>query len=343
MPLCPPQQASAWYWVDSADALTPCIYLQAAYQRLFAALDGSVARCLGIRDSAGQQWALPLLQRQIGPGRYEAYSAYGYGGCSGPLLLDAPTLDGLRATLAAEGIVALFLRHAPFLDNQQGWPQQQLQLNRWTYACQLPEASDIETYVQQLPQKLRWSLNYARRAGLQLRFQPFAANVDCSGFYQLYAALMRAKGTADYYLFSPDFFAAHVQQLGSACQLAEVRDPGSGELLAAAFFLADSSGWVHYHLSAASERGMQLQAMEYLLLGAIQHFGAQGYRQLHLGGGLQLDESDGLSRFKRKFATRRLPFHITRLLADEAGYQAERQRLPLRHAQFFLIADARGA
>lgn len=343
MSLVLPPTAATWYWAERADALTSCIYLQSAYQQLFARLDGSVARCLCVRERSGQEWALPLLQREIGNGRYEAYSAYGYGGCSGPMLLDASKLAALRATLAAEGIVALFLRHAPFLGNHEGWPQAQLQLNRWTYASQLPVDSSFDDYVRRLPQKLRWSLNYALRAGLQLRFLPFDANLDCGEFYRLYAALMQAKGTADYYLFSPAFFAAHVQQLGPACQLAEVRDPASGELLAAAFFLADSSGWVHYHLSAASEQGMRRQAMEYLLLGAIQHFGALGYQQLHLGGGLRLDESDGLSRFKQKFATQRLPFYLTQLVTDEAGYQAERQRLPLQHANFFLIADARGA
>ena len=86
---------------------------------------------------------------------------------------------------------------------------------------------------------------------------------------------------------------------------------------------------------------MKQQGMELLISAAIFRYGNQGLHALHLGGGHVLDESDGLSRFKAKFTSKRLDFCCTKLVCDESGYLMERERLPLAHPDFFLIADAR--
>lgn len=316
------------------------IYMDERYQSLLAAHDGSEARLLSCRAGDRTAW-LPLLVREVGEGALEAYSAYGYGGLFGTLELSEADVDRLRAHLADAGIVAAFLRHSPFLLNQSDLPGKFTLLNRHTYATILRGEDSFTDYLTKVPQKLRWSANHALRAGLQIAFHPLA---DCPedrirAFYRQYATLMAAKGTSDYYRFSEEFFLEHARRLGKDCELAEVID-GEGQFLAGAFFLLDQT-WAHYHLSAARNEAMKLQGMELLMLSALHRYGQRGLGALHLGGGHALDESDGLSRFKSKFADRKLEFHCSTLVCDDDAYARERQRLPLTRPSLFLIADAR--
>jgi Acetyltransferase (GNAT) domain len=330
-------------WISGSSVQDVPVYLTSGYQSMLASYDHSEARLLRC-ESRGCTAYLPMLVRNLGNGRHEAYSAYGYGGLLGSLTLSLAEVDELRRFLAGAGIVALFLRHSPFLANQEQWPNGMVELNRRTYAAELRRSDSFDSYLKTIPQKLRWSVNYARRAGLRVSFQALS---QCppqriQSFYRLYAGLMQQKQTSGYYLFSEAFFLEHASSLGEHCELAEIVDPGSGELIAAAFFLLDDSGWAHYHLSAATASAMKLQGMELLMASALQRYGNMDYRSMHLGGGHALDESDGLSRFKAKFADRKLDFCCTKLICDQAGYQTERDRLPLKHSNFFLISDARG-
>lgn len=330
-------------WIPSEAEVDRHVYMGRAYQALLATHDGSEARLLKC-TAHGQSTYLPMLVRDLGCGQKEAYSAYGYGGLLGELSLSDPDVESLRRYLSEESILAFFVRHSPFLANQKQWPDSLIELNRRTYATALGTSDSFDAYLKGIPQKLRWSVNYARRAGLQLAFRPLSecAPERIKAFYRLYAGLMQQKQTSGYYLFSEEFFLEHARSLGGHCELAEIVNPENGSLVAGAFFLLDDSGWAHYHLSAATQSAMKLQGMELLMTSALQRYGNMGHRALHLGGGHALDESDGLSRFKAKFADRKLDFCYTKLVCNEAGYQSERARLPLKHPNFFLISDARG-
>lgn len=329
-------------WASSFAEIKTPVYMRHSYQALLADHDGSAPRLLRC-TLAGQEAYLPILVRDIGNGRKEAYSAYGYGGLLGELRLSDTDVDSLRHFLWNESIIAVFLRHSPFLANQQQWPSGLTEFNRRTYAATLRTSASVDDYAKGIPQKLRWSVNYARRAGLHVSFLPLSKcpPEHIQAFYELYAELMRQKQTADYYLFSESFFIEHSLALGSDCELAEITHPETGKLLAAAFFLLDETGWVHYHLSAASLDAMKLQGMEFLMISALQRYGNLGHKTLHLGGGHALDESDGLSRFKAKFADLKLDFCYSKLVCNEAAYHAERARIPLKNPKFFLLSDAR--
>jgi len=319
------------------------VYMGHAYQTMLSINDASDARLLKCRAQSATSY-LPMLIKDLGDGRKEAYSAYGYGGLFGSLTLHEAETDQLRRFLASESILALFVRHSPFLSNHTQWSSGSTELNRYTYSAALQPSVSFETYLASIPQKLRWSANYARRAGLRVTFCSLA---DCSterirAFYHLYSELMHQKQTSAYYLFSEDFFVEHARALNSHCELAEMHDEENGNLLAGAFFLLDETGWVHYHLSAATPRVMKLQGMELLMASALQRYGNKGYRNMHLGGGHALDESDGLSRFKSKFSTERLDFFCTKLVCDVGCYQSERAKVPLENPDYFLISDARG-
>jgi serine/alanine adding enzyme len=330
-------------WVSDMAGLVAPVYMGHAYQNMLSINDASDARLLKCRAQNATSY-LPMLIRDLGDGCKEAYSAYGYGGLLGNLTLREPEADQLRRFLASEAILAIFIRHSPFLSNHAQWPSGSTELNRHTYSAALQPSDSFETYLTGIPQKLRWSVNYASRAGLRVTFYSLA---DCSterirAFYQLYSGLMHQKQTSAYYLFSEDFFVDHARALNAHCELAEVHAEENGDLLAGAFFLLDETGWVHYHLSAATPSAMKLQGMELLMASALQRYGNSGYRNMHLGGGHALDESDGLSRFKSKYSTERLDFFCTKLVCDVGSYQSERAKVPLKNPAYFLISDARG-
>lgn len=329
-------------WTSGVDGIAVPVYFGRAYQSLLADHDQTETRVLACTAN-GQTSHLPVLVRDLGNGQKEAYSAYGYGGLLGRHRLTDGDIKEMRHFLSDESVIAIFIRHSPFLANQQYWPQGLSELNRHTYAVTLQVSDNFDVYLKDIPQKLRWSVNYARRAGLQVTFSPLSKCMPdrIQAFYRLYAGLMQQKQTSGYYLFSEEFFHEHARSLGKHCELAEIVDPENGNLLAGAFFLLDESGWSHYHLSAATQSAMKLQGMELLIAAGLQRYGNMGYRALHLGGGHALDESDGLSRFKSKFSSERLDFCCTKLVCNEISYQRERARLPLKNPNLFLISDAR--
>jgi len=209
----------------------------------------------------------------------------------------------------------------------------------------LKRHDSFDDFLATLPQKIRWSVNYARRSGMVIEFHPLSnsdENDGVSAFYDLYKRLMVEKQTSGYYLFSDGFFRDHARLLGPYCELVELIDSSSKQLMGGAFFLLDKSGLVHYHLSAASKEAMRLQGVELLMASAKYRYGQLGYQAIHLGGGHSLDEQDGLSRFKSKFADRKLEFHCSTVVCDMDSYARERERLPLANPSYFLIADARG-
>jgi hypothetical protein len=324
-----------------ADGRAP-VYMTPGYQSMLAANDRTTPRVLACRSAEATTF-LPMLVRELENGAKEAYSAYGYGGLFGNLDLSPADVDGLTRHLAEDGIVALFIRHSPFLANQQAWPSPLVKLNRRTYAVDLRPEDTFDACLARAPQKIRWAANFALRAGLRVTFHPLATcpAETIGAFHEQYHALMTEKETSDYYLFSKAFFMDHAARLGDACELAELTD-AQGQFLGGAFFLKDGMGWAHYHLSAVRRDAMKLQGMEILIQSAIHRYGQQGLHALHLGGGHALDESDGLSRFKSKFATRTLDFCCSTLVCDEDGYRRARAAQPLANPSFFLISDARG-
>ncbi|MBT8568329.1 GNAT family N-acetyltransferase [Polynucleobacter paneuropaeus] len=330
-------------WAQDIVGFTPSGYMGKEYQGLFASYDNAIPRLL-LCDVGHKRAYLPILSKRLSENYCEAYSAYGYGGLLGDITMSDTDVNSLKTFMSAEGVSALFIRHSPFLNNQKQWPSNIVELNRQTYATSLQFNDSFEDYLKAIPQKLRWSVNYSRRAGLCVTFYSSTEfpKEHLRSFHELYSELMRQKKAFDYYLFSEDFFLEHAKLLGDNLEFAEIIDPKTGELMAGAFFLLDETGWIHYHLSAATQEAMKLQVMELLMTSALYRYGRSGFKALHLGGGHSLDEGDGLSRFKVKFSDQKLSFCCTKLICDELTYEVERARLPLRNPNLFLISDARG-
>ena len=75
---------------------------------------------------------------------------------------------------------------------------------------------------------------------------------------------------------------------------------------------------------------------------ALFYFGKSGYEIMNLGGGLKFDETDGLSKYKRKYSNLKKTFFITKLICDSKKYLATREKLLNKNNinDLFLIGDA---
>ena len=333
---------SKFEWTPEFDDIHSTVYASKAYQKLFADNDGSEARVLKI-SSQGEHAYLPLLVKDLGNGAKEAYSAYGYGGLMGSVNLSEADVESLRNYLSDDSILAMFIRHSPFLNNHEQWPASSVALNRYTYKADLLSHNSFEEYLKTIPQKIRWSANYAIRSGLKISFHKLSEcpHSKIMAFSHLYTSMLEKKNTSAYYFFEPKFFINFAESLGNSCEFVEIVDSKNENLCAGAFFLLDTDKWAHYHFSAVKKDMMNLQAMELLMTSAVYRYGRAGYQALYLGGGHSLDENDGLSRFKKKFASTKEKFFCTKTICQELKYKKERNRLQLKSPKFFLISDAR--
>jgi|TARA_B110000879_G_scaffold169154_1_gene218999 hypothetical protein len=320
-------------------------YFNDAYQDLFSRYDGATRGHVRI-EKEGKVFFLPFLRSKIGEDAYEIYSAYGYGGFWPKVDLNFDETIELLDALKFNKIICAFLRHSPFLANHSALLPEYIELNRYTYIRDLRADEDLLDFCAEANQKVRWSVKYALRNGLEVRFTPLCecSHAQIENFYNIYSALMLEKGDANYYLFSEEIFLQHSNGLsGELAELIMMDETGNEELYAASFFLTDNlESNVHYHLSASVHAAKKLQGMELLMAEAIVRYGAQGFAKLHLGGGHRLDEEDGLSRFKKKFSSGKIPFYCSKLISDSTRYLEERDRIPVVNKNYFLITDARG-
>jgi len=102
----------------------------------------------------------------------------------------------------------------------------------------------------------------------------------------------------------------------------------------------DDLGLIHYHFSGFNRKYSKYQPMELLLSEAILRYGNLGKNILHLGGGISIEGSDGLSKFKSKFATNKLKFYISKIIFDKEKYYKLREKYKVLNSEMFLIKDA---
>jgi len=148
---------------------------------------------------------------------------------------------------------------------------------------------------------------------------------------------MRSRNAKDYYYFSKEFFLNHFETLKDNCDLYLVKK--DDEVIVESSFLKDMR-FVHYHFSAANIDYSKFRPMDFLLLKAIFDYGNEGKQFMHLGGGLSLDATDGLSKFKRKFSDIKKRFYISRIIADKENYNSLRNFYGVQQNRLFLITDS---
>jgi Acetyltransferase (GNAT) domain len=265
-------------------------------------------------EADGTELVAPLIVREI-PGAEErdAISPYGYPGLASADGSFSPTgmgkkrqqaLDPATIDFSGTGLVSVFIRH--------------------TLADPAPLADAAPRNVVQiadpaLPAKSRASdrnrINRNRRDGYTVDLVPGPQTTpeQRAGFLAAYEQTMRRTGAAERYFFG----AAYFDRLFGSDRAWLALALGPEEDVAAASLTVHSDGFLHYYLSGTADAHLRASPMKNVVA-ALVDLSAERSLPLNLGGGLS--PGDALEEFKRGFANREQPWHVSEVVCDRAAY-----------------------
>lgn len=226
---------------------------------------------------------------------FDLVTPYGYGGW----LIEG---DGEITSLISEyekwclknQIVSEFVRFHPMLNNQEVLdPFYEVIGLGGTIAMDL---SSPETIWTNITSKNRNMIRKAQKNGLRIYR---AQNSEIYGiFKEIYDKTMEKDQAEEYYFFSEEFYQSVLEDLKNQAQVFYAQTE-EGEI-AAATIIIGANGMLNYHLSG-SRYEYQKIAPSNLMLYEVALWGFEnGYRSLHMGGGVGSKE-DSLYSFKKAF------------------------------------------
>ena len=325
------------------------IYFTENYLKIMADNDKSKYKILKIILKNSAEIYLPFLIKEIEKNIYEAYSAYGYGGFYSNSYNNKDLKLELKSNwkdfenfMKDNNIIDLFLRNSPFLSNHDFVPEKFNEFNRTTYMRKLKPYKNLEEFKKIAKGKLRWAISYAVKKGLKVVFKRYGdlEKNELKDCFRIYTEAMKYNEADDYYFFKIEFFKKHFYLFKDNCELALVMQKGSNKIIGSSIFLLDDLKLIHYHYSSFNRDYTKYRPMDLLLVEAILRYGSLGNTRLHLGGGISIEGNDGLSRFKKKFATSKLNFYISKIIFDKEKYYKLRKKYKVMNSKMFLIKDA---
>lgn len=326
--LIPPAQRQAWH-----DVLVRCgsydVYHLPEYHLAVREVDQGEPLLLAYEH---RQYvaALPILVRSVetvdglsGTGCKDACSAYGYPG----LLTNCPP-DDPEAPAFREGwqaaisqvlqnlrVVAVFVRQHPLFPT--GWMWQNL-------AAIKPLGQTVVLDLQRPESEQLRSIRHGHRYDLRRGMERGITVVEDAGlerlqeFRCLYEATMHAVNAESYYFFPRSYYEALRYHLQGRIKLLFAE--WSGQPVAASMFF-HCGKILQYHLSGGNPTMGQERAMgSKLIIDTVRRWGsANGFRWLHLGGGLGARQ-DSLFQFKAGFSDLRCQYEVVNYIVQPELY-----------------------
>ena len=274
--------------LDRADA-----YLLREYVEGAGVLDAGQPTFLHLEGPGGHV-LFACLVREIPGGGLDVTTPYGYGGpvAAGEQPPVKHFYELYERWCSDHGIVTTFIRFHPlFANHRQAPPGIRVELLAPTIGWRLDGGRDLLAVMHS---KHRNVVRKAAASGATV--SAVEGPVDLAPFVELYEETMRRRDAAPFYFFPPAYWE-RLSRLGEHLVVFDaVLD---GELLASALCLS-TRPWLHYHLSATSDRARTTGASNLLLFEVARWAQARGFSRFHLGGGLGGRE-DSLYEFKRRF------------------------------------------
>lgn len=171
-----------------------------------------------------------------------------------------------------------------------------------------------------------------RRALSQVEVEVCHDDAALAEWITLYDHLVQRHQITGMAAFSRASLAAQWQVPG----LTVLRACQAGETVGMTLWYSDEER-VYYHLAAYSPRGYACQASYALFHCALEHFAQRGlcWMALGAGAGVQSDGTDGLTRFKRGWATTTRPVYLGGRILNAQAYAALTARSGTATAAFF--------
>lgn len=264
-----------------------------------------------------------LLERAIPDTSYrDAMGCYPLFACDDWSRLDQD-LDELGSELVSVALVA-----DPFGNHD---PER---LRKWFPDVLVPFKEHLVTDLSLSPESFvdTQHRRKARRALEQLRVEycddALSFVDEWNNLYANLIARHRIKGLS---AFSANSFKAQLAVPGISMFRATDHDETVGMTL----WYADGAV-AYYHLGAYSDLGYELEASFALFWRVLDHFAKQGLKWLNLGAGAGLaNQADGLTRFKRGWATDTRPAYFCGRIFDRLKYEEAMKARNLPASDYF--------
>ncbi|MFK7849129.1 MAG: GNAT family N-acetyltransferase [Rhodothermales bacterium] len=135
---------------------------------------------------------------------------------------------------------------------------------------------------------------------------------------QMYSNLIDRHQISGVSAFSRKSFEIQLETPGMVVYSAKM----NGELLGLVLFY-ETGGHMYYHLGAYLDEGYARKASFGIFQVAIRDFSAEGFEYLNMGGGAGVQENadDGLTRFKRGWASESRPAYLCGKILNQDAYR----------------------
>lgn len=299
----------------------PSVYFSKAYGLAESAQTGH--EWILLTDDDGD-WQVPLLLRDFHGLAVDATTPYGYGGIyMADNLSDSDVAARWRSTtewLHKNGVVSLFLRSAPFLKSrslkQAHLAGLRLRPTTQTFSVEIVDADQAWTSMKG---RARTAVRKAQSVGMTAKVSRGLRGADSrlQEFRSLYEGTMKRLSASDQYFFGDAYYENLSEFPEDRIATVSVRDKDD-VAVSQAILLLDPADTVHYHLSGSDRSAARLGANNLLLWEAMRWGSANGFQQVHLGGGVS--PRDGLERFKESFGGSPLEFETAEYVVDPEKY-----------------------
>ena len=298
-------------WLDALSRIPHDIYMLPEWCRVHESMDGGSAKAILVQSS-DDILLIPVIQRQLSAGLWDATSPYGYAGYLSSRSDDRFLNDALRAVrlqIGVEGCVSLFLRLHPVLNQQQVSEADATVTHGPTVIVNLEQSHG--EWWQSVRKSHRYEISRAQRAGMIIRTTQDVS--DFNTFAGLYRETLERLSASSYYLAPTTYFYDLLTKFEGKIQL-WVAEVDKTIVAGSMFALAESAQIAQYMYSATATEFRSLQPSKAILAAFIQHaLRARSAAVLHLGGGVGAGR-DGLLDFKMGFSGSTLDFRSARFV-----------------------------
>ena len=272
--------------------------------------------------------AYPFLLRKISDVQglddsqsFDVTSVYGYPGIVTNIENSSMNAANFRSSfqkalldiLHDKQVIAFFTRQNPLF--QTSWLFQGMgDVRKMSNTVAIDLTRSNHEQEKNMTKGHRYDIRKARESGVIAYEDKEFRRID--DFMLIYNETMKRNGALDYYFFSKSYYNELKKSLGHKIKLFVAEK--DGVLVSVSMFLSTGS-IIQYHLSGTPDRYLKFSGAK-VILDEVRRWGAsQGYKWLHLGGGLGSME-DSLFRFKSGFSKLRFPFEIVRVILEPLIY-----------------------
>lgn len=283
-----------------------------AYLIYFEKGDSRICYIVVQKDISNFKYLTEYIERNT---CFDWETPYGYGGPLEKGKIDKEFLQNFMQELTEyckkHHIVSQFLRFHPLLENYKNWEEvfEVSYLKKTIFI----DTSEEALIMKNMDTKNRNMIRKAIKNEIIIQIEE---EEHIEEFIAIYEKTMKKNHADDYYYFNRDYFqyifSAMKGQIKLFCAYYH------GEIISAAIFFYNKN-YMHYHLSGSLEEYKTLAPMNLLLYQAAVWANHQGIKKLHLGGGVESEDS--LFGFKKQFNKNgKIDFCVGRNIFDIGQY-----------------------